>query len=195
MIAAWHPAALLAIFAAVSCGTLNAQDDAKPGVQNFPDRIKSFGGVPFGAPVEEAKKAWQLEAVEGASAPGDPVTVYLREDDSLVIGSLVAREVVYYFLDGKFYAVGFATPDSRQTTILREALTEGYGAPAFESDGGNSLVWPGGAVSAHLLVGASGEARVVLFSNELQPRYEQSLRDAAAKTAAGISSAGKGEAK
>lgn len=183
MSAVLRQAALLVLFAA-SCGSLGAQDE------NFPDRTKSFGGVPFGASIGEAKKAWQLEAVEGVSAPGDPVEVYLREDDPLVIGALMAREVVYYFLDGKFYAVGFATPDSRQTTILREALAEGYGAPAFEGDGGSSLVWPGEAVSAHLQISSSGEARAVLFSNELQPRYEQCLRDAAAKTAAGISSAG-----
>ncbi len=175
---------VLLVFFAASCGSLGAKD------LNFPDRTESFAGVPFGATIDEAQKTWQLEAVEGVSAPGDPVKVYLREDDPLVMGALMVRDVVYYFLDGKFYAVGFATPDSRQTTILREALAEGYGAPPFEGDGGNSLVWPGEAVSAHLQISPSGEARAVLFSNELQPRYEQCLREAATKTAAGISSAG-----
>jgi len=150
----------------------------------FPDRAKAFGGVPFGAPLEEAKKSWQLEAVDGASVPGDPVALFLREDESLVVGGLVAREVIYYFLNGKFYAVGFATPDSRQTTILREALNEGYGAPPHEDGSGKSLVWPGLAVTAQLLLESStGEGRVLFFSNELQPEYEKSLREAAAKTA------------
>lgn len=152
--------------------------------ETFPDRARAFGGVPFGATIDEAKKSWQLEQVEGASVPDDPVSIYLREEESLVLGGLVAREVIYYFLNGKFYAVSFSTPDNRQTTILREALAAGYGAPPHEDTAGKSLVWPGQAVSAQLLVNAStGEGRVLLFSNELQPEYEKSLRDAAAKTA------------
>jgi len=152
---------------------------------SFPDRAKAFGGVPFGASLEDAKKSWQLEAVDGASVPGDPVALYLREEESLVLGGLVAREVIYYFLNGKFYAVSFSTPDNRQTTILREALGAGYGAAPHEDAAGKSLVWPGEAVSAQLLVNPStGEGRVVLFSNELQPEYEKTLREAASKTAA-----------
>jgi hypothetical protein len=80
--------------------------------------------------------------------------------------------------------VGFATPDNRQTMILREALTAGYGMPPQEDSAGKSLVWPGQAVSAQLLVSPStGEGRLLLFSNELQPEYEKSLQEAAAKTA------------
>jgi hypothetical protein len=63
--------------------------------ETFPDRAKAFGGVPFGATIDEAKKAWQLEQVEGASVPDDPVSIDLREEESLVLGGLVAREVIY----------------------------------------------------------------------------------------------------
>ena len=169
------------LIAATTTVIASAQDAP---ADTFPDRVKAFGGVPFGATLDEAKKSWQLEEVDGASVPGDPVTLYLREEESLVVGGLVAREVVYYFLNGKFYAVSFSTPDNRQTTILREALAAGYGAPPHEDAAGKSLVWPGQAVSAQLLVTAStGEGRVLLFSNELQPEYEKSLRDAAAKPA------------
>ena len=168
------------VFAMIATAAL-AQDAA---IDTFPDRARAFGGVSFGASVEDAKKSWQLEEVDGASVPGDPVTLYLREEESLVLGGLVAREVVYYFLSGKFYAVSFSTPDNRQTTILREALASGYGTPPCEDEAGKSLVWAGQNVSAHLLVNAStGEGRVLLFSNELQPEYEASLREAAAKTA------------
>jgi hypothetical protein len=169
------------LFAALLLSVAQAQDAP---ADTFPDRVKAFGGVPFGATLEDAKKSWQLEEVDGASVPGDPVTLFLREEESLVLGGLVAREVVYYFLNGKFYAVSFSTPDNRQTTILREALSAGYGAAPQEDAAGKSLVWPGQAVSAQLLVNAStGEGRVLLFSNELQPEYEKSLREAAAKTA------------
>lgn len=155
-----------------------------PAPDTFPDRAKAFGGVPFGATLEEAKKSWQLEPIDGASVPGDPVTLYLREEESLVLGGLVAREVIYYFLNGKFYAVSFSTPDNRQTTILRQALASGYGVPPHQDATGKALVWPGQAVSAQLLVNmTTGEGRVLLFSNELQPEYEKSLREAAAKTA------------
>jgi hypothetical protein len=169
------------LFAVLVLPAVRAQE--APG-ETFPDKVKAFGGVPFGATLEEAKQLWQLEEVEGASVPGDPVALYLREEESMVLGGLVAREVIYYFLNGKFYAVGFATPDNRQTMILREALTAGYGMPPQEDSAGKSLVWPGQAVSAQLLVSPStGEGRLLLFSNELQPEYEKSLQEAAAKTA------------
>ena len=153
----------------------------------FPDRTRAFGGVPFGASVEEARERWQLEEVEGAAVPGDPVAVYLREEESHVLGGVMAREVVFYFVNGRFYAVGFSTPDSRQTAILREALELGYGVPPHSGEAGRSLVWPGEAVSAQLLLQpATGEGRLLLFSNELQPDYEQTLREAARKTAEGF---------
>jgi hypothetical protein len=42
-------------------------------------------------------------------------------------------------------------------------------------------------VSAQLLLQPStGEGRLLLFSNELQPEYEQTLREAARKTAEGF---------
>jgi hypothetical protein len=170
-----------ALLAACFATAVRAQEAA---TDTFPDRGGAFGGVAFGTTLDEAKKSWQLEQVDGASVPGDPVALYLREEESLVVGGLLAREVIYYFLNGKFYAVGFSTPDNRQTTILREALAAGYGTAPHEDVAGKSLVWPGQMVSAQLLVNAStGEGRVLLFSNELQPEYERCLREAASKTA------------
>jgi hypothetical protein len=173
------------LFAAVGVVLLSDESQAQgPSPETFPDRAKAFGGVPFGTTLAEAKKSWQLEQIDGSSVPGDPVALYLREEESLVLGGLVAREVIYYFLNGKFYAVSFSTPDNRQTTILRKALAAGYSAQPHEDASGKSLVWPGQSVSAQLLVNAStGEGRVLLFSNDLQPEYEKSLREAAAKTA------------
>jgi len=163
---------------------LAAENESSGG---FPDRTRAFAGVPFGASVEEARQQWQLEEVEGAAVPGDPVAIYLREEESHVLGGVVAREVVFYFVNGRFYAVGFSTPDSRQTAILREALELGYGAAPHAGDAGRSLVWPGEAVSAQLLLQPStGEGRLLLFSNDLQPEYEQTLREAARKTAEGF---------
>lgn len=154
---------------------------------SFPDRSGMFGGVPFGATLDEARQQWQLEEVEGASVPDDPVRLYLREEESHVFGGVRVREVIYYFLRGRFYAVVFSTPDTRQTEILREALELGYGAAPHPDADGRSLVWPGAAVSAQMLVDtATGEGKLLLFSNELQPEYEQTVREAAAKTAEGF---------
>ena len=59
--------------------------------------------------------------------------------------------------------------------------------PGHASDDGRSLVWAGASVSAQMLVdGSTGEGKLLLFSNELQPEYEQTLREAAVKTAAGL---------
>lgn len=175
-------AAVLAAAAVFCVTTLCAQ---LPEGAPFPDRNNAFGGVAFGATLEEAQQKWQLEKIEAAAAPDDPVALYLRQEESLLLGGAVAREVVYYFVNGRFYAVGFLTPDQRQSEIVREALELGYGAPPHAD--GDSIVWPGRMVSAQMLLdSANGEGRVLLFSNELQPSYEKSLRDAAAKTAAGL---------
>lgn len=174
---------VMVLLAGTFARPLGAEPAATP---SFPDRSKSFAGVPFGAGIEEARQNWQLEQIEGASVPGDALALYLREEESHVIGGVVAREVIYYFLKDRFYAVSFSTPDIRQTGILRQALEMGYGFAAHESAPG-SLVWPGASVSAQLLVNdATGEGRVLLFSNDLQVEYQQSLRDAAARTAAGL---------
>lgn len=179
-------AALLSLFLPGAVLPVCAQE----AVASFPDRSKAFAGVPFGAHLEEARQQWQLEEAEGAAVPDDPVRVYLREEESHVFGGVRVREVIYYFLRDRFYAVGFATPDTRQTAILREALEIGYGARPHAGDSGRSLVWPGEAVSAQLIVDpATGEGRLLFFSNELQPEYEQTMREAAAKTAAGLSGA------
>jgi hypothetical protein len=158
-----------------------------PAGTSFPDRSGSFNGMAFGASLEKAREQWQLEELDGASVPGDPVQVFLREEESHVFGGVRVREVIYYFLNGRFYAVGFSTPDTRQTTILREALELGYGTKPHPDGSGRSLVWPGETVSAQMLVDTtSGEGKLLFFSNELQPEYEQTLREAAAKTAAGM---------
>lgn len=179
--------AAFCLLCAVGASILRAADYP---VSAFPDRSKAFAGVAFGASLEQARQQWQLEEAEGASVPDDPVKVYLREEESHVFGGVRVREVIYYFLRDRFYAVGFATPDTRQTAILREALELGYGAEPHADEAGRSLVWPGSSVSAQLVVdGATGEGRLLFFSNELQPEYEQTLREAAAKTAAGFSGA------
>jgi hypothetical protein len=175
------------LLGALGASMARAADDPS---SSFPDRSKAFAGVAFGASLEQARQQWQLEEAEGASVPDDPVKVYLREEESHIFGGVRVREVIYYFLRDRFYAVGFATPDTRQTAILREALELGDGAKPHADGAGRSLVWPGAAVSAQLVVdGATGEGRLLFFSNELQPEYEQTLREAAAKTAAGLSGA------
>lgn len=174
---------LLPLFLLLACSAASGSESTA----SFPDRSKSFAGVAFGSTLEEARQQWQLEEAEGASVPDDPVQIYLREEESHVFGGVRVREVIYYFLRGRFYAVGFSTPDNRQTTILREALDLGYGAGPHVTDDGRSLVWAGQAVSAQMLVHpVTGEGKMLFFSNELQPEYEETLREAARKTAAGL---------
>ena len=175
--------ALLPLSLMVACFAAHGSESSA----SFPDRSKLFAGVAFGATLEDALQHWQLEEAEGAAVPDDPVRIYLREEESHVLGGVRVREVIYYFLRGRFYAVGFSTPDNRQTTILREALELGYGTGPHVTDDGRSLVWAGESVSAQMLVDpATGEGKMLFFSNELQPEYEETLREAARKTAAGL---------
>ena len=178
-----RPSVLPALFLIAALSASSGSES--PG--SFPDRSNSFAGVAFGGTLDEARQQWQLEEAEGASVPDDPVQVYLREEESHVFGGVRVREVIYYFLRGRFYAVAFSTPDNRQTTILREALELGYAAGPHTAGDGKSLVWAGESVSAHMLVDPStGEGKTIFFSNELQPEYEDTLREAARKTAAGL---------
>lgn len=181
-----RPVRMVALAALIACANPVPSMAQSADGGSFPDRSNTFAGVLFGATLEEAQQKWQLEEIEGASVPDDPVRLYLREEESHVLGGVVAREVVYYFLNGRFYAVSFSTPDTRQTDILRQALDLGYASPPH-ANGDTSLVWPGQHVSAQLQVNpATGEGRALLFSNELQTDYEKSLKESAARTAAGM---------
>lgn len=147
----------------------------------------SFRGVAFGTPLDQVAAQWALEPVGEDAAPDDPLKVFIRQDEPGTLGSVRLQEVLYYFIHGKFYAVGFCTADGRQTEILREAFGLTFGAKAHESEGGASLVWPGEKMSAQLKVSlGTGEGRALLFDNALQRDYEAALLEAARKTAAGF---------
>jgi hypothetical protein len=147
----------------------------------------SFRGVAFGASFDQVAAQWSLEPAGEDAAPDDPLKVFIRQDEPGTLGSVRLQEVLYYFIGGKFYAVGFCTGDGRQTEILREAFGLTFGAKAHESEGGTALVWPGEKMSAQLKVSlATGEGRALLFDNALQREYEAALLEAARKTAAGF---------
>ena len=148
------------------------------------DRNNAFRGVPFGTPLEEVQKKWELNPVGDAVSTEDPLKLFIKNDEVKKIGDLTLQEVTYYFFQGKFYAVEIETSDTRQTQTLRQALEIAYGRPPSSGASPDAVVWAGDHVSTLLIMNPlSGEGRTFLFSNPIQSGYETYFLESAKKTA------------
>ncbi len=149
------------------------------------DSGNSFRGVRFGTPLEEAKKTWELEPLSDDVAPDDPLRLFIRNNEKKYFGNIALQEIVYYFFEGNFYAVGICTMDSRQTETLGQALEVAFGCRPHVSPEGDSFVWLGKNVSVQWNVNpTTGEGRGLIFNNRAQVDYEKSFLEAAKKAAA-----------
>ena len=163
-------------------GTKEAANPLAPNAET--GKSNSFRGVPFGAPLKQAQEKWGLEALEDRTAPGDPLKLFIRNEETKNIGSISLREIVYYFFNDKFYAVEISTPDIRQTETLRQAFDLAFGARPCRTKEGDMLVWLGDKTTAQMLVSPiTGEGRALIFNNDLQADFESYSRDAAKKAA------------
>jgi hypothetical protein len=161
---------------------LAAPPEEQAGISSA-DRNNAFRGIPFGTPLEEVRKKWDLTPV-GDSPADDPLKLFIKNDEVRAIGNLTLQEVTYYFFQGKFYGVEIVTPDTRQTETLRQALEIAYGRPPFAGNSPDAVAWPGDHVSTLLIMSPlSGEGRTFLFSNPIQSGYEAYFLESARKTA------------
>jgi hypothetical protein len=157
----------------------NASTDNQ-AVSSF-DRNESFRGVAFGTPLVEASKKWDLKPLNEEDAQ-DFLKIYIRNDESKVFGSIRIQELTYYFLKGNFYAVEITTGDERQSLLLQQTLDGSFKHPASIARQGAAATWAGGKVSAFMNSNpATGEARTLIFSNDLQATYEGIIAESAKK--------------
>lgn len=180
--------AALGLFAVVFVTSLGASPlptDAKES-QGFStaDKNNAFRGIPFGTPLEEVQKKWDLTPVTEGSSPEEALRLFIKNDEAKKIGDLTLQEVTYYFFQGKFYAVEAETPDTRQTQTLRQALEIAYKRGPSPGVSPDALVWPGENTTTLLLINPlTGEGRMLLFSNALQGGYEAYFLESAKRTA------------
>ena len=148
------------------------------------DKNNAFRGIPFGTPLEEVQKKWELTPVSEGGSPEEALKLFIKNDEVKKIGDLSLQEVTYYFFQGRFYAVEVETPDTRQTQTLRQALEIAYRRGPNPGASPDSLVWAGENVSTLLLVNPlTGEGRMLLFSNAIQTGYETYFLESAKRTA------------
>jgi hypothetical protein len=148
------------------------------------DQTNSFRGVLFGTPLEDVDKSLALEPVSEDQAKNDPLKLFIRNDEKKFLGNIGVQEIVYYFLEGKFYAVCVATLDYRQTENLRKTLENIYGtAPQIDKES-RGLVWSGKNTTAFMRFDkVTGEARTLICCNELQKNYNRLITESAKKAA------------
>jgi hypothetical protein len=148
------------------------------------DRNNAFRGIPFGTPLDEVQKKWELTPVTEGMSSDEILKLFIKNDEVKKIGDLTIQEVTYYFFQDKFYAVELETSDTRQTQTLRQALEIAYKRGPSSGISPDVLVWPGENVSTLLIANpATGEGRMLLFSNEMQSGYESCFLEAAKRTA------------
>lgn len=146
------------------------------------DQTNSFRNMAFGSSIEEVQKTIKLEPIAEDQAKGDPLKTYIRSDEKKSLGDVAIQEVVYYFLEEKFYAVLISTLDYRQTENLRKALDIVYGASPHIDKESRNLVWSGKNTTAFMRSDrVTGEARTMISCNELQKSYDRLSRESATK--------------
>ncbi len=157
----------------------------EPGVKG--EKIDSFRGFRFGETLDKVPKEWELQPASQDAMPDAPLKSYIRNEEVKRLGSIDLQEIVYFFVNNKFYAVEIMTSDRTQTEMLRLALNHAYGNPSSPSLQEDSSVWVGKKVSAQYCINRNtGEGRALMFDNELQQSYEKSLNDVAKKAAQGL---------
>ena len=174
-------------FAALPHGARAAEPEGASGPATCgtpADKGNSFRGVPFGSPLAQVQTLWQLDPLSEDDAKDNPLKLFIRNDETKSIGGIALQEVVYYFFEGKFYAVGLCTTDSCQTESLRQAVDIAFGGCPHTNKAGNSFVWLGKNASMQLNINPiTGEGRALIFNNDLQARYEKHSLEAAKKAA------------
>ena len=171
--------------AAVPTGGAAAEPEAGPAASGAPaDKGNSFRGVAFGTPLAKVQSLWQLEPLSDDAPQGNPLKLFIRNDETKNIGGITLREIVYCFFEESFYAVEIFTTDGSQTEILRQAADIAFGGRPHVNKEGNSFVWLGKNASMQLNANpATGEGRALIFNNDLQARYEKFSVEAAKKAA------------
>jgi hypothetical protein len=149
------------------------------------DKIDSFRGLHFGDTLDKVPKEWDLQPASQDATPDAPLKSYIRNEEEKRLGSIDLQEIVYFFVNNKFYAVEMLTSDRTQTEMLRLALNHAYGTPSSPPLQDDSSVWLGKKVSAQYCMNrGTGEGRALMFDNELQQSYEKTINDVAKKAAA-----------
>jgi hypothetical protein len=176
-------------FALVICGSAARSAPSPADTKDAPgfstaDKNNAFRGMPFGTPLDEVQKKWELTPVSEGGSPEEALKLFIKNDEVKKIGDLTLQEVTYYFFQGRFYAVEVETPDTRQTQTLRQALEIAYRRGPNPGASPDSLVWAGENVSTLLMVNPlTGEGRMLLFSNTIQSGYETYFLESAKRTA------------
>ena len=148
------------------------------------DQSNSFRGIVFGTSIDEVQKTIDLDLVTEESTKTDPLKLYIRAEEKKFLGNVAIQEVIYYFLEGKFYAVSIATLDIRQTENLRKALEIVYGALAQIDKESRAVVWTGKNTTAFMRFNQiTGEARTLISNNDLQKNYDRTMLESAKKAA------------
>lgn len=148
------------------------------------DQSNSFRGIVFGTSIDEVQKTIDLDPVTEETTKNDPLKLYIRAEEKKFLGNIAIQEVIYYFLEGKFYAAAIATLDTRQTENLRKALEIIYGAlPQIDKES-RGLVWSGKNTTAYMRLNQiTGEARTLISNNDLQKSYDRTMLESAKKAA------------
>ena len=125
-----------------------------------------------------------MDLVTEESTKTDPLKLYIRAEEKKFLGNVAIQEVIYYFLEGKFYAVSIATLDIRQTENLRKALEIVYGALGQIDKESRAVVWTGKNTTTFMRFNQiTGEARTLISNNDLQKNYDRTMLESAKKAA------------
>ena len=148
------------------------------------EKIDSFRGLKFGDTFDKVPKGWDLQPVSQDAPADSPLKAYIRNEEEKQLGGIVLQEIVYYFVNNRFYAVELLTSERTQSEMLRRTLDHAYGSRGGSAPLSESLVWIGKRVTAQYIVSKdTGEGKALMFDNDLQGSYEKIVDEIAQKAA------------
>ena len=113
-----------------------------PGHTEYLDYLNGFRGIKFGTPVSQFKN---LEVLHDRK----DVKAYSMKGDDMNLGSVTLSQIVYIFVNDKFYAVSLHADGGFNGSNLLRVFQAAFGPGAHPEGSPTKTFWAGKVAGAH----------------------------------------------
>jgi len=143
-----------------------------PGHTEYLDYLNGFRGIKFGTPVSQFKN---LEVLHDRK----DVKAYSMKGDDMNIGNVTVTQIVYIFVNDKFYAVSIHADGGFNGSNLLKVFQAAFGQGAHPEGSPTKTFWAGKVAGAHFYEDADEhhEVRGWVGNLEIQKEYDKVMQE------------------
>jgi hypothetical protein len=143
-----------------------------PGHTEYLDYLNGFRGIKFGTPVSQFKN---LEVLHDRK----DVKAYSMKGDDMNIGNVTVTQIVYSFVNDKFYAVSIHADGGFNGSNLLKVFQAAFGQGAHPEGSPTKTFWAGKVAGAHFYEDADEhhEVRGWVGNLEIQKEYDKVMQE------------------